>query len=256
MKQIRHDLILKILEEKRKVTIEELQDTLKISIETIRRDLNHLEKAGFLKRVYGGAIFASALGIEPEYAKRVTSNIAEKKAIAIKTAQLINDGDTIALDLGTTTLEVAKQLTTKNNLIVFTNSLIIAQVLATVPAHKVFLCGGVVRNGENTTSGSMCLQGLERFRVDKAIIGVGGITVKHGITDFHEEEAEVRRKMIEIASSVIAVTDYSKFGVIAFCSICPLDSLDILITDWKAPRSIMSAIREKYPLQVLTAEKL
>lgn len=255
MKQIRHDDIMQLLEERRKITIDELQARFNISVETIRRDLSELESAGLLKRVYGGAVLTSLGGVEPEYAKRATQHIVEKKAIAMEVAALIHDGDTIALDLGTTTQEVAKLLVEKNNLTVLTNSLVIAQMLSSVPSHKVYMLGGLVRRGENTTSGPMCLQGLERFRVDKAIIGVAGITIKHGVTDYVETEAEARRKIIEIASCVIAVADYSKFDVTAFCTVCPLSGLDVLVTDWNAPKAFLSTIQDQHLLQVIVAKK-
>lgn len=255
MKQIRHDKIIQMLEEKRKITIEELQEELQISVETIRRDLNTLEGAGFLKRVYGGAVLTTALGVEPEYAKRAASNIIEKTAIAQRVADMIQDGDTIALDLGTTTQEVAKLLTHKSKLTVLTNSLLIAQLLSASPSNQVYMLGGLVRPGENTTAGPLCIEGLERFRVDKAVIGLAGISLMHGVTDFVEAEAEARKKMIEIASYVIAVADYSKFGVTAFCTVCSLDDLDVLVTDWNTPKATVEAMRNRSHLQVLVADK-
>jgi DeoR/GlpR family transcriptional regulator of sugar metabolism len=253
MKHIRHEQILRLLSTQKTVTINALIDTLHTSIETIRRDLKDLEEQGLLKRVYGGATAVNATGAEPAYARRAVLNLEEKKAIARKAAELVSDGDTLVLDLGTTTLEVARALTAKN-LTVLTNSLNAAQVLVMEPSHKVYVLGGLLRGVENALSGSLCLQGLNNFRVDKAIIGVGGISVKDGITDFHEAEAQARRLMIDISGQVIAVADFSKFGVAAFYKICALDHVNTLITDWNTPKQTLLAFKD-YRLHIHVASR-
>lgn len=239
----RHDKIIKLINTNRMVKVAELMKEFGVSIETVRRDLEFLEEKGYLKRVYGGAIANSPKGIEPEYSSREVSNLAEKTAIAEKVLELVEDRDTIAIDLGTTTLEVAKKLLSKNGLTILTNSMPIATELIANESFKIFMLGGQLRNREFATSGLLTVEFLSHFRVDKAIIGAGGITLKNGITDYHFEEAYVRKKMIDIAEKVIAVADYSKIGVSAFTKVCELNEVDVIVTDWNVSQKALQELR-------------
>lgn len=231
-----------IMEERRKQIADKLiyQRTLKVtslmeefnvSIETIRRDLEYLESAGFLKRVYGGAIRAESFSEEPLYGTREVKNLEAKKAIAQEAVSLLEDGDTVFVDIGTSCLEVAKLLHMKNQLTIITTSLMIAQEVMESSRHRVFVLGGELRKGDFSLSGFLTLGGLNNFNADKAIIGAGGITVNSGITDYHPEEATVRSKMIEHSKYSIVVADSSKFGVTAMSSVCTLDRVGVIVTD-------------------------
>ena len=235
MAQERYDRILQMLEADGRVSIEALKTELGFSIETLRRDLKQLEGKNLLKRVYGGAVLAAPSTREPSYSTRTTRHLDAKMAIARKAASLIHDGDSIALDLGTTVLETAKLLVDKQNLTVLTNSLDIAQFLLTNTSHKIYLLGGLLRSGENATSGMSCEMMLDSFRVDKAIVGVAGIGLAEGVTDYVEGEVQVRKKMISIAKQIIGLADYSKFDQVAFCKVCDASRFDTLITDGKTP---------------------
>jgi DeoR/GlpR family transcriptional regulator of sugar metabolism len=250
----RHDRIIKLLNTNRMVKVSELMKEFNVSIETVRRDLEFLEGKGYLKRVYGGAIPNSPKGIEPTYATREVSHLVEKMAIAEKVFELVEDRDTIVIDLGTTTLEAAKKLVLKEGLTVLTNSMPIATELIANETFKIFLLGGQLRNGEFATSGALSVDFLSHFRVDKAIIGPGGVTAKNGITDYHFEEAQVRKKMIEIADTVIAVADYSKIGVSAFTQVCELNEVDIIVTDWNVSQKAIQELRSE-KTQVLVVPK-
>lgn len=252
--QERHDKILENLRVNKVVKVSEIVKEFNVSVETVRRDLEFLEKQGLLKRVYGGAVSANTRSTEPSYFSREVQNLEEKKAIGKKAAQLIEDGDTVLLDLGTTTLEVAKNLKKKHNITVLTNSIKIAVELVDVPDNKIILLGGELRPNELSTSGFLTDMGLHQFCVDKAIIGVGGITVEAGITDYHIQEGKARRLMVDAAEKVIAVTDYSKFGVNAFIHICELKRIETIVTDWKVHPKIIKQLQEQ-DIQVLIAEK-
>ncbi len=254
MIQERYDKIIKQINAKGIVKVPELMKEFRVSIETVRRDLEVLEKQGFLKRVYGGAILNASKGVEPTYSSREVLNQAEKHAIALKTLEFINDRDTIAIDLGTTTLEIAKMLNRKQDLTVITNSLQVAMELINQQNKRVFLIGGQLRGGEYATSGFLAMECLKRFRVDKAIVGVGGITTENGIADYHVEEAYVRKQMIDNAEQVIAVADHSKFGVSALIQVCQLSEIDLLVTDWKVPDETVQQF-EKLQLAMVTAPK-
>ncbi len=250
----RHDRIIKLLNTNRMVKVSELMKEFNVSIETVRRDLEFLEGKGYLKRVYGGAIPNSPKGIEPTYATREVSHLVEKMAIAEKVFELVEDRDTIVIDLGTTTLEAAKKLVLKEGLTVLTNSMPIATELIANETFKIFLLGGQLRNREFATSGALSVDFLSHFRVDKAIIGPGGVTAKNGITDYHFEEAQVRKKMIEIADTVIAVADYSKIGVSAFTQVCELSEVDVIVTDWNVSQKAIQELRTE-KTQVLVVPK-
>lgn len=255
MGPIRHDQILQMLALRQKVTIEDLKEELHVSIETIRRDLKTLEGEGHLKRVYGGAILANPRGVETEYAKRATLHISEKQAIAKSACDLINDGDTIVIDVGTTTFEFAKLLNSKRNLTILTNAMQVALRLLNDTQHRVYYLGGLLRRGEDSSSGAMCTDCLENYYVDKAIIGAAGISASFDITDYHEPESIVRKKMMEIAGQTIVLADYSKFGVTAFCKLCNMGHIDVLVTDWNTPEKVIKQLHsECSQLEVLIAE--
>lgn len=232
------------------VTNAELMQAFGISIETVRRDLAYLEERGLLERVYGGAVKKRFMSIEPNYANREKNNNAEKIAIARVAEKFVSPNDTVFFDLGTTVLLIANGVTTEK-VNAFTNSLRTAIALSERGAN-VTIPGGQLRGGEFAVSGSISEENMQRFNVDKAFIGVGGIT-ENGITDFIEKEASLRRQVIKNAGKVIAVADYSKFGVRAMCNVCNAEEIDVLITDEKAPQRILKEL-EKKGVQVFVAK--
>ncbi len=252
--QERHQVILDLLSKNRVVKVQELMATFNVSIETVRRDLDYLESQGFLRKVYGGAVISKKLAEEPSYSVREVVHLEEKRQIGIKCAELVENGETLIIDLGTTTLEVAKNLKQKKNLTIITNSINIALELINVKDFRVFVAGGRLRYGDLSCSGFLTSDFLKQFNVDKAIIGVGGITLKDGISDYHVEEAGTRRLMIERSNKVIAVADYSKFGVKAFTKVCDLSNVDILITDWNVDKHLLKKYR-KFIKTILACEK-
>lgn len=249
----RYEIILELLRKNKSVKVIELIERFDVSIETVRRDLEYLEKQDLLKRVYGGATLNKKTGIEVDYNLRETRNLEEKIEIGRQAAELIQDGDTIILDLGTTTLEVARNLNGKENLTVLTNSLKIALELNSFPGIRTFLMGGLIRREELAVSGFLAKYCLKQFNVDKALISVGGITIENGITDYHVEEAEIRMMMIEAAEQVIALCDYSKFGTKALINVCELDKVGTLVVDSKVPKSIIKSY-ESLGLNVVAAK--
>jgi DeoR family transcriptional regulator of aga operon/DeoR family fructose operon transcriptional repressor len=239
----RNDILSKIRKQ-RTLKVADLIDEYQVSIETIRRDLEYLEKKGQLQRVYGGAVLRGFYGDEPEYESREIINYTQKQAIGKKTVEFIDDGDVLFFDLGTTPMEVAKQLRFKKNLTVITNATLTAQeLIRNNPGCRVILLGGELRQSELAVSGAIAESNLKNFYAVKAIISIGGITVETGVTDFNFHEASVRRIMVERASQVIGVTDYSKFGVIAMNHICPIEKLNILVTDWNIPPHVLGEYR-------------
>jgi DeoR family transcriptional regulator of aga operon/DeoR family fructose operon transcriptional repressor len=159
---------------------------------------------------------------------------------------LINHGDTLFINRGTTTMEVVKELGLKKNLTVITNSILIAQELIKTNADcRIILLGGELRREEQTLYGTITDSNLEQFYATKAILGIGGISPETGITDYYLQETNTLRIMIQRSAEVIAVADSSKFGVVAMNFICPLEKIHTLVTDWTAPAKIMAEYRSR-----------
>lgn len=225
------------------IQVAEAAQRFNVSMQTIRRDFKELESQGLIRKVRGGAMLVQSRSQEPLYTTRAVSMQAEKQAIAEVTASLIKDGESIFLDLGTTTLEVARQLCQHRSLTVVTNSIKIAQVLITAPGVTVYLTGGQLRAEEHSLSGIWAQQSLSSIYVDKAILGVGGLTVETGLTDFHMEEAAIRRMMIQRSNQTIVVTDSTKLGVTALVAVVPIHEIHTLVTDSGADPDWLAAFQ-------------
>lgn len=251
MNHDRRNEIVEILNKQPTIKNEEIMARFNISIETVRRDLAYLEKHGFLERVYGGAVRKRFMNSEPAYSKREKESTSEKVAIAAEAEKLISPNETIFFDLGTTVEAVARNLDKTKNISAFTNSLRTAITLSE-KGCSVMIPGGSLRAGEFSVSGTMAENNMSRFNFDKAIIGVGGISEK-GITDFITEEASLRTQIIEHSDMVIAVADYTKFGIKGMCNICPASDIAVLITDAKAPLSILKHY-EKIGTKIIIAK--
>ncbi len=245
MKVQRKDEIIRLISENKIVKANELAATFKVSMETIRRDLADLERDGIIKRVHGGAVLNLNYSVEPDFSYREVKNFEEKLLIGKRAAALVEDGDVIIIDIGTTTLEFAKFLKGKKNLTVFTNSIKIALELMDEVGITVIMLGGVVRKGEGTTSGYWAEDIIDRFYVEKLFLGVGCLNLENGVMDYHIEETNLRRHYIKHAKQVIALADYTKFGSKALNQVCSLEEMDVLVTDNKTDKKYIRRLREK-----------
>lgn len=243
MKLERRSQIVDMITRQKTVNNAELMERFGISIETVRRDLEYLEKQGYLRRVYGGAVAYTSLGGEPEYASRSELHNAEKDAIAAEAAKLIEPRDTIYLGVGTTVQAIVRHIKNIGELTVFTNALRTAVELSDIPGCTVILPGGQLRAKELTLSGFPAEENFEHFNVDKAFIGIGGIT-EAGVTDFHIGEARLHRKLIQNARQAIVLTDSGKLGVRATNNVCPLSDVDLVITDSAASKQAVKALEQ------------
>jgi DeoR/GlpR family transcriptional regulator of sugar metabolism len=142
-------------------------------------------------------------------------------------------------------MEVAKQLRNKKNLTVITNATLIAHELINHEGCRVILLGGELRRGEFSSSGFISDQNIGNFFANKTILGIGGITVETGVTDYYLQETSTRRLMVERSNEVIAVADYSKFGVTAMNYACPVEKIKILVTDWTTPAKVIAEYRSR-----------
>ena len=252
MKLHRHKQIIELISRQGTVKNPELMERFGISIETVRRDLEVLEQQGYLRRVYGGAVVNMSLRSEPEYASRTKNYYEEKNAIAAAAAALICPEDTIYMGVGTTVQAMVQHMKALGEVTVFTNALRTAVELSELPGCTVILPGGQLRSKELTLSGFPAEENLVHFNVDKAFVGIGGIT-EEGVTDFHIGEARLHRQLIKNARQAIVLTDSSKLGVRAMNNVCTLREIDIVITDNKVSKQTVKML-EQAGVKVIIAQ--
>lgn len=227
----RRDAALRRLTTHGEVSFAELAKEFGVSEMTIRRDLETLEADGLVRRVRGGAISVVSRSYEPPLAVRATTASAAKTAIGAAAARLVNDGETIIIDVGTTTLELAKALHGRRGLTIVTASLPIAAELGNDPDIRVLMTGGQVRSGELSLTGGMAEDAFTTMNCDLAFIGVAGICAVPGLTEYNPDDARVKRAAISAARRAIVLADSSKLGRVAFSTVAPLSSVDVLVTD-------------------------
>jgi DeoR/GlpR family transcriptional regulator of sugar metabolism len=210
-------------------TLDELMKTLHVSESTVRRDLEALDLAGSVKRTHGGAVYSGEVRAMPAFDERTGTAAAEKAAIGRMTASLVEDGDTVLLDGGTTTLEVARALQGRQIQVV-TNSLPIAQLLASSQSIDLILIGGYIYPRTGVAMGPLAIEAMKGIRVRKAILGAGGI-VADGIYNSNLLLVETERQMMACGQEVVIVADHTKFGRLALARLCGLDEVYRIVTD-------------------------
>lgn len=227
----RRTRILELIRERKKLTVNELCELLNVSPATVRGDLRDLDREGLLVRTHGGAIEKTRAGFEQISSKRSTVNLAAKQAIAAAAERFVEEGDTIVLDTGTTTMELAKRLSAISRLTVVTNDLEIARVLEDAPGADVVLLGGSLRKGYHCTVGPAGMQMTSELRVDKAFIATNSLSPEAGATTPNIQQAETKKAMIAIARKVILLCDSGKIGKESFARFADLQQIDVLVTD-------------------------
>lgn len=238
----RHQSIMNILEEQGSVMVTDLVSQFNVSEMTVRRDLDMLERKGLLRRVHGGAISDLGRSYEPPFLTRSTTNQAEKARIGKLAVQLIHSGDSVTLDVGTSTVEVARNLVERQNLTILTPCFQIAGLLCENPGIRLILTGGILRPGELSMVGHLAERVFEEFHVDKLFIAAAGIDFEAGLTEYNVEDTLVKKAMIRTAKQVILVADASKFNRVAFTTIAPLDVVNTVITDKSVDPSIVTKL--------------
>lgn len=216
------------------VAVADVAESMCVSEMTIRRDFSDLEKEGHLKRVHGGAVGIHGRSYEPPMALRESQATDAKRSIAKAAAECVVEGDSIALDVGSTCHEVARQLATRRGLTVVTNSVRVITTLMTNKDIRLIVAGGVLRHGEESLVGELPQQAFQGLFVDKLFLGGGGLDARAGLTEFNWDDALVKKVMIRSAKQVILVVDATKFDRIAFAKVADLESIHMVITN-KAP---------------------
>ncbi|MER3400912.1 MAG: DeoR/GlpR transcriptional regulator [Thermoflexus sp.] len=244
MRAARQERILQILSERSFITVEELAQLTGASLPTIRRDLQALAEEGLIVRTRGGASLGTpGVGHEIPYLTRARVRLPEKRAIARAALDLVREGEVLALDVGSTTIELARLLRLRRNLTVFTASLHIAQLLANSEV-SVFLLGGQLRKKELSVVGPLALRMAAQFYYDRFFMGVAGLDPEAGCTDFSLDDVEVKKVFLERSREVIVLADHSKLGHISFTAICPVQRVHRVITDAGADPILVARLRE------------
>ncbi len=221
----RRDRIIQILNEDGKVKVNELSDLFGVSSVTIRNDLEFFEKKGIVHRSYGGALLRNSVYDDSSIEEKQKLHAAEKKKIGQYAANMIKDGESIVLDSGTTTREIAINLKDKKNLTIMTNAINIALELAGLNNLNVMMTGGVLREKSYSLVGPEAEATISNFYFDKLFLGVDGLDINYGLTTPNPLEAQLNRLMVKRSNEVIAVTDSSKFGRHNFSFICDLEPI-------------------------------
>jgi DeoR family fructose operon transcriptional repressor len=226
--------ILEFIEEHRKATVVELCQQFKVSSATIRNDLRDLETAGLLIRTHGGAMVKTKTGLEPDMSVRKVQNLEEKKRIAEAALHLVEDGDTIILDTGTTTYELARLLAQKRDITVVTNDLPIALLLEDYESVRVVVIGGMIRRKFHCTVASSFsgMNALSDLTVDKAFMAVNGFSLEKGASTPDLNHSETKKFMISIAARVVLLFDSTKMGRNSFAIFAPPEKIDAIVTDF------------------------
>jgi DeoR family transcriptional regulator of aga operon len=239
----RHE-ILQQLSIHEKVAVPELATLFTVSTVTIRNDLNALHDKGFLVRSRGGAIASNRLTKELSLSEKHDAYRSTKERLGKAVAKLIENDQSIILDSGTTTEEVAKSLSQHQNLVVMTNGLNVAQALLSAPNIEVLMTGGTLRKKSLSFYGCQAEDHLKQYHFNKLILGIDGFEMKVGITTHFEFEAHINRIMCEVADEIIVVTDSSKFNIKSIHKIIATSSIHQLVTDSGIPDEIYAELEE------------
>lgn len=232
----RAQVILQELLRAGKVSVGPLAKRLKVSTATIRRDLSELEGRGLLRRSHGGAVTIQPLLYEPfrhtsNYQEQERQRIAEKRRIGLVAAEFVSDGDFLAIGAGTTATQVARSISLRKGLTVLTNAINVAMELSHHADLKVIVTGGFLSGDWFALVGPAAIQSVGEIFADKVFVGVDGIHPEHGLTTNYPDQATIHRAMMRQARRKIVVADHRKLGAIASALICPIDGVDVLITD-------------------------
>lgn len=229
----RRQLILDILEEKKRVTVKDLAKAVNVSDATLRTDLNALEEEGLLTRTHGGAVLNEDLSSpKVSFSEREKKNPDSKNTIAQKAIELIKHKDCILLDASTTALSLARLIRTSSlNITVVTNGISAAIELKENPGINVILVGGMARMGSMALEGLLGTNVLNKINIDTMFTSARGFSIEEGLTDFNVYEVELKKVMADKADKIVALLDHSKIGTSSIASFANCDQIDTIISD-------------------------
>jgi DeoR family transcriptional regulator of aga operon len=249
----RRAAILQALTQHGSVQVNELVEQLGVSAVTIRSDLSTLESQGLATRSHGGATLTRTPPTEHTIPQKDAINHEQKERIGARAARMVEPGDNIIIDSGTTTISLARHLRDAKNLTVMTNGLNIAWELADAPGVDLILTGGLLRKQSLSIQGAQAEACLQAYSFDKLFLGVDGFDLQFGVTTHHEAEASLNHKMVERAKKIIVLSDASKFGRVSLHRIVQLDRVHTVITDASISPEYRDGLQEA-GIELLIAE--
>lgn len=223
--------ILSRLGSEGKVIVAELARDFSVTEETVRRDLERLDKEGLASKTHGGAVAVQNSTLDIPYKIRFGVNVEEKQKIADTVASLISDGEKIMVDGSSTAIYIIKKLKSKKNMTVITNSVEILLELADKPDWTVLSTGGVLKEGALALTGSSAERMISSYHVDTAICSCKGVDTELGVTDSNEQDTLIKQAMFSSAERTILAVDNGKLDKKSFVKVCNLKDIDILVTD-------------------------
>lgn len=242
LKVERQNRINKLIEERGRVTVQELSEIFAVSEATIRRDLEELDGRGWIRRAHGGALRLERASKEPPVLQRIPEQKEEKVRIGKQAASMVREGETIFLGSGTTVLEIARHLARDLRLTVITNSLPVVNELADRPQMDLIIIGGMLRQSELSMVGHIAEQAVCEFRADRVFMGMRAIDSSHGFTNDYLPETMTDRAILSIAPQVVVVADHSKFGRVSTVLVAPVTAAHTIITDRATPTETLSEL--------------
>ncbi|MGA7155440.1 MAG: DeoR/GlpR family DNA-binding transcription regulator [Acidobacteriaceae bacterium] len=250
--------ILYLLLHEGKTSVDQLAELFQTSSTSVRRDLARLERQGLVHRTHGGAMLAGQtyepFRFDATFTEREKRFQREKQMIGTRAATLIEDGETIGLTAGTTTTQVARALRGRKGLRVLTNAVNIGLELSASEGPQTTLTGGsMIWSGAFSLTGATALEAIQGFVLDRILLGVTGIDIKHGATMIELEEAAVSRAMVRQAREVIVVADSSKVGMTSRAVICSVQKINVLVTDNGIPGEARAEL-ERHGVRVLIVD--
>ncbi|WDP93343.1 MAG: DeoR/GlpR transcriptional regulator [Desulfobacter sp.] len=247
----RQNGIVQLVRENGFATVEEMARQFKVTPQTIRRDINTLNKEGRITRHHGGAA-ASGSTENLAYTRRKKLLQAEKKDIARAAAALVPDNSSLFINIGTTTEQVARALAHRRRLKVITNNLNIAAIMGSNEDFQVLVSGGIVRARDNGITGDSAIRFIRRFKADIGIIGISGIDGDGTLLDYDFMEVDVARAIMDNAGKVILVADHSKFNRSAMVKLGNIAEIHTLVTDREPPPTVTAVMKKSGVNLVLT----
>ena len=238
-----------MLEQRGFVRVRELSERLGVSTVTARSDLDALEAKGVVQRVHGGAMPARRSTVEQTFEQVASVRRDEKARIAREAAQMVSNGESVMIDVGTTTAALSRALTQRadlTDLTVFTNGITIAMELESAhPRFNIIVTGGTLRPKQHSLVNPLAGTMLRDLRVSTVFIGCNGVDVDSGVTNINLPEAEVKRAMLSAGQRCVVLADSTKLGVRTLAPVCELQAIDVLITDSQADVETVQSFRQR-----------
>jgi len=235
--------VLRLLESRDSVTVAELSEAFAVSEVTVRSDLTELARQGLVARVRGGVRALQKGQTEVGFDMRLRLEVERKRAIARAAAELVGEGEAVALDASTTAYYLALELRTKRELVVVTNGLLVATALADAPGITVLVTGGMLRLSAMSLVGDLGADVLRTTRINKGFLGARGLSLSRGLMDLNPDEVRIKQEMADACEQVHGIFDGTKWHRSALLAFVPVDDLTGIITDSSAPEAEVEAWR-------------